>query len=56
MSSYRDEVAKPHFKKEYQNTLEQFPSIFRKLNGEFTAFASAAAKHKVTQPRTFSPV
>ena len=47
MTSYRDETTKPHFKQEYEKTLEKFPSVFRKCNGEFTAFASAAAIHKV---------
>ncbi len=41
MSSYRDESKHIHFSKNYNKRMEQFPSIFRKSNGEFTAFASA---------------
>ena len=45
MTSYRDETTKPHFKKDYETTLERFPSVFRKCNGEFTAFAAGLARH-----------
>jgi hypothetical protein len=55
MSAYRDEERKPHFSKHYRESLEKFPSVFKKQDGEFSAYASAFAGHKVVMCKNFTP-
>jgi hypothetical protein len=55
MTAFQDQINNPHFSKEYQKNIESFPSVFKKSNGEFTAFASAMSNHIPVMSKNFSP-
>ncbi len=55
MTAYHDSVNNPHFSKSFATKLSQFPSVFRRTNGEFSAYSSAYSAHKIVLCKNFSP-
>ena len=54
MTAYHDSAKGPHFSNQYRQSFESIPSIFRKTNGEFSAYANAFAAHKQVMCKNFS--
>eukprot|EP00347_Sterkiella_histriomuscorum_P007461 403348827 len=56
LTSYKDQgINHHHFDPNFSKKVEQFPSVFRKTNGEFTAYSSAFVHHKNVMCKIFSP-
>ena len=53
VSAYKDEEVKPHYSAQYRQSIEKFPNVFRRSNGEFSAYASAFSAHKIVQCKNF---
>ncbi|CDW88202.1 UNKNOWN [Stylonychia lemnae] len=44
-----------HYNQEFRKNVEQFPSVFRRTNGEFTAYQNAVKNHQSILCKNFSP-
>jgi len=38
MTKYEDQVKDPHFSKGFAMKIKEFPSVFKKVNGEFSSY------------------
>lgn len=54
MSSYKEETKHHHYNKQFQKKVEELPSVFRRVNGEFTAYSAGFASHKNVMCKNFS--
>ena len=55
ITAFNDQAKGPHFSKEYRQRMDQLPSVYKKNNGEFTAYASALPHHQKVISKNFSP-